>query len=581
MLLALICLCIVRRLRPDWLAVTISGAARAEGFNAERISRLASRALGCFEPVVARLTRTGRPTGGADNDDGELAVTRALLDVATSILQHVTLRKSATRALIVGAYLRLRDAHPRLTQKQFCQTLAVSPRTLRHWLKNQPANVSRPVVSEPRKSATRPARPSRRGRFDFAVTVPDTQFAADTTNLRAFGVSLKLIATQDIGGRDQSLLDAIIVDDHESADRVVEVITTTLADHPGAQFLSDQGTPYLALKTRNALEQLEVEHAVQKEGDPLGKATIERAFGTVKRIASPLLKLTDCVAETITSLSRPDLAIALTTLLVTALLRAYQAGARASHRASNKRPADTQQLIRVAEQSRQRARADDRSARLLLARIHGAYGINGSERDFVRRFSRLHPVPVLHAAERAFARQAHRDDIRNRAAYFGAIARSVHDDYRKRQARDRRDAERAELLAHHDRCVEAERAAWHADPDRWLYDVLTLIAAQWTGTDLLFGGLGVVAWLRHALTRLADTHGSLAVDVAAGVFCNFEQKHLPAIGPAGVAAVRAVLERDLDALPRPSATSSCVAHFADTLLGPGPNPRPPPSPDPC
>ena len=61
------------------------------------------------------------------------------------------------------------------------------------------------------------------------------------------------------------------------------------------------------------------------------------------------------------------LAKALTTVVLTALLRAYQAGARAAHRSATERAGlDEQALVRAAQQSRQQAHAEDRSARLLL-----------------------------------------------------------------------------------------------------------------------------------------------------------------------------------------------------------------------
>ncbi|MCG8418469.1 MAG: hypothetical protein MJE77_11055, partial [Proteobacteria bacterium] len=336
----LICLSIVRRARPDWVAVSMREAARAEGVNAERVSRLTTRVLAGFEALVSGLTRMGRPRKDATSTCGdnatansELALTCGLMDVAASILRNVSLRKDAIRALIVGAYLRLRQEHPQLTQKRFCEALAVPERTLRTWLKHSHVNDNRSPVTEPKNPRRTRRRRPRRPRFGFDVTIPDDQFAADTTELRAFGLRLKLIATQDVGGRDQSLLDAIIVDDHESADLVVKVITKSLAERPGAQLLSDQGTPYLATTTRQALEQLQAEHAVQKQGHPQGKATLERAFGTIKHIAGPILSLTNRLASTLDGLAQPDLAIAASTLLLTALLRAYQAGARASRRA--------------------------------------------------------------------------------------------------------------------------------------------------------------------------------------------------------------------------------------------------------
>ena len=77
-----------------------------------------------------------------------------------------------------------------------------------------------PVAPPPEKKRPKKLSP-RRPRFGFDVTLPDTQVATDTTDLEAFGVSLKLVAAQDVGGRDQDLFDSIIVDNRESADHVV------------------------------------------------------------------------------------------------------------------------------------------------------------------------------------------------------------------------------------------------------------------------------------------------------------------------------------------------------------------------
>ena len=586
-LLVLICLSIVRRARPDWVAVSMREAARAEGVNAERVSRLTTRVLAGFEALVSGLTRMGRPRKDATSTCGdnatansELALTCGLMDVAASILRNVSLRKDAIRALIVGAYLRLRQEHPQLTQKRFCEALAVPERTLRTWLKHSHVNDNRSPVTEPKKPRRTRRRRPRRPRFGFDVTIPDDQFAADTTELRAFGLRLKLIATQDVGGRDQSLLDAIIVDDHESADLVVKVITKSLAERPGAQLLSDQGTPYLATTTRQALEQLQAEHAVQKEGHPQGKATLERAFGTIKHIAGPILSLTNRLASTLDGLAQPDLAIAASTLLLTALLRAYQAGARASRRACPERPVDPDELKRVAEQSRERARADNHSARLLLARIHGAYDIDCPLRDFVRQF-RCRPVAALRQAECTFARQAHRTDIRNRKAYFGRLVDIAHRDHRGQQAKKWRQQQHDQRLEQHHRRVEAERAAWHANPAKWLRDCLDLVAQQWTGTTLLMDGAGVSTWMRQSLARLTELHGPLVTELVAGVFRGFEKTHLSKLGHNGITAVRAILLRHRDEIPMPTNAPSSVAQFAATLLATGSIPRPPPSPNPC
>ena len=87
-LLALICLTVVHRYKSEWVAVSISTAARSEGLNSERISRLTTRAIAAFEQVVAALTRMGRPPVDcvAEQVTQQLALLKALLEVATSSL---------------------------------------------------------------------------------------------------------------------------------------------------------------------------------------------------------------------------------------------------------------------------------------------------------------------------------------------------------------------------------------------------------------------------------------------------------------------------------------------------------------
>ena len=238
----------------------------------------------------------------------------------------------AMRALVVGAYLRLREAHPRITQKRFCQTLAVPVRTLRSWLEKQPVSDIRSIsVREyaPLRQ-TRPPR-QRRKRFGFALTVPDTQMAADTTDLRAFGVPLKLVATQDVGGRDQDLLDAVIVDDRESADHVVAVLTESLTGSPRRPAPDRPGNPVSGC-TDPRCHRCARGRARRTEGRRPSRQGHHRTRLRHGQIALPPRCSSSPIAwpATFGCLAQPELAIAATTLLLTALLRAYQAGARAS-----------------------------------------------------------------------------------------------------------------------------------------------------------------------------------------------------------------------------------------------------------
>jgi hypothetical protein len=170
-----LCLAIVHRLRPQWVAVTISAAADAEQLRAERVSRLCSRALPAFESTLATLSRIGRPQRAAVEHGAlrivhELAIVRALLTVATSILDRVSLRSRPMRALLLGAWLRLSAEHPSLTQQQFCHTLALSPRTLRSWLARPPA----PADTEAVLSPLRPPRPRHANARRGAAASPST-----------------------------------------------------------------------------------------------------------------------------------------------------------------------------------------------------------------------------------------------------------------------------------------------------------------------------------------------------------------------------------------------------------------------
>jgi transposase InsO family protein len=580
-ILALICLTIVHRLRPAWTAVSPTAAARAENVNPERISRLATKALGGFERVVALLLRRGRPPKDRDTDAlaKRLALTQALLEITSTLCSYLSWRRPALRALVLGAYLRLRQEHPTLTQHEFCEALALSPRTLRHWLANHdpkapPASPrqEKPATSPPRK------RPPRRPRFGFQLLLPETQLAADTTDLEVFGVPLKLIAAQDVGGRDQNLFDSVILDDHENADLVVEVLVPAIAGREGLQVVTDQGTPYLAELTRDTIAALGAEHAPQREADPLGKATVERAFGTVKSIAGPLFTLTCRLAKKIPALRQKRLAIALGTILLVALLKAYQAGARAARRADEAREGlSREDLQQAAQQHREQARAEDHSKVMLLSFIHEAYDIKRPRKRFIRSL-RHFPLQVLKLAERAFAKQVHRDDIRDRASYFYAIVRHFHREYQAQQARQRAIQDQNERLAQRQHQAQQQQLQRDEDPAGWLREALDSLAAQWQPQtqSLLFGGSGLGrSWLQQALARLAETHGpATATDIAWGVFHRFAETDSHHLGPAGLAALQSILQAHLPAPPQPDPNSTCTQNFGAAILhNTGPPPR--------
>lgn len=554
-LVALVALGIVIRYCPAWANVHLADAAAEQGVSAERVSRLISRALAPFQALIETLVRRGRPPCDSHPDalETELECTRALLEVSTSVLARLGTGRRRARELIVGAWQRL-STMPGITQQRFCAALALPARTLRDWLttdRNKPAE-PRPSAAEPPKRKGRTARRQRRGRFGFDVVLPDTQMAADTTDIDVLGVRLKLMATQDIGGRDVDLLDGVLIDQTESADKIAQLFTETLAGMAGAQMLTDQGTPYMAGATTATLEQLGVEHVPQKEGHPTGKATIERAFKTIKDVGRGLFGITNRLAAQLPALSSSQLAIPVARTIVDALIRAYQSGARAAREAIEARGGiDPQALEQASARSREQACAVERSARLLLSQIHEHYGIQRPLKRFVDELYR-YPLEVIQQAERQLRSQVHRDDIHDRASYFAAIVRNCNDEHQRGVARDRRERAEAAKRKQQHLQYEAQMSRWLAQPDEWLGDALLVIAHQWIDEDreLLFSGIGPgLGLMSCALQRMIELNCITAArDIAMGVANNFERANTDRFSPACIHATLALLHRELRSL---------------------------------
>jgi transposase InsO family protein len=570
-LFAVVAAALIHRVRPGWLTIGVTEAAQAEGFNPERISRLCSRVQAGWQATLELCSRRGRPARQPTQDD-EVALLRALLAVATAVLARINLKRPALRALLVGAWLRLHAQMPRLTQQRFCHALALPGRTLRSWLSATPPRPQAPT--EPTQPPTGGAEPRnrqrrrlRRPRFRFDLVVPDTQLGADTTDLSVLGVPLKLVAAQDIGGRDRELFDSVVVDDHESAEHVVDVLTAAAAGRQGLQAITDQGTPYMAQLTRDALAELGVEHAPQREGDPLGKSTVERGFGILKTIAAPLLALSDRVAKAVPQLRDAELGKAVGHLVIATLLRAYQAGARAARRAAEQRSGlDEDALVRAATRARQQAHAEEQSKRLLLMHLHGLYH---------------YPLEALRQAETSLRAQLYRDDIRSLSRYFGAIVRDAFDKYRTDQehkARIDRQCAQSDAQARHSAAV---RHARHADPVGWLREALAALVTQWLPAErqLLFGGEGAaLGWIRGALQQILSVHGCQAtLDITRGLIDDCVRSHHDRLAEPGTDAIRTLLQRELNALLRAPPDSSCApAPTLATLWNTGRTQRPPP-----
>ena len=356
-----------------------------------------------------------------------------------------------------------------------------------------------------------------------------------------------------------------------------------MASHPGAQVLTDQGTPYMANTVCEALDALEVEHAPQREGDPQAKATLERAFRSVKTFAAPLLRLTDRLAAQIPALRDPELAKSATRVLLTALLRAYQSGARATRRALEARDGlDLKALSRAAEASREQARATDRSRRLLLARIHRLYQLPGASQRFVNALYR-YPLKVLQQAEQSFQGQVHRDDIRDRASYFAAIVRRHYHDWRQRRAAEARQRAETQRREHERATCEAEREALRADPIRWLWQGFALLELAWQPHrgPLLFEGEGPGrGTLRLAMQRLVELFGpTAATDAARGAFHGFCQERGKELTANALDAIKLVFDQVLDEVTSLDAKLQVPLDFPAVILPPiGGKRRPPPSP---
>jgi hypothetical protein len=521
-----------------------------------------------------KAARKGRESAAVHADK----ITVELLGVASDLLAAAPWRRRPVmRAMAVGAYQRLCANHPELTQRRFCDMLGLPMRTLRHWLAHAPTNAANPPPS-PTPPPRKATRPPRRPRFGFDVTIPDTQLAADTTDITAFGVRLKLVAAQDVGGRDQDLFDSVIVDDHESAQHVVSVLTEAIADRSGMQVIVDQGTPYMADATLDALDAIDAEHAPQREGTPTAKATIERAFRTVKTIAAPLLDISNRVVAAYPSLKNAEFAKNVTMLLVTALLRAYQAGARATRRADNARAGtnDTH-LANVAEASRERARAQHQSARQLLTRIHGAYAMDMPLKQFIRAHRHFHPN-AIREAERMFAAQAHRDDIRKRASYFAALLLKANEPHAKRRQRYAEQQQRQQAMEDERQRQKNQDAYFQENPVDWLRDAFSKLLYFWvpeTGA-FLFGGIGPAhAHLRGAIEHLCSSHGpTTATDVINGVIADF--RSAPRQDPNALTAMQSLAHRLLTPAHHEQVRKLDFGSVYAKIIDQGQGMRPPP-----
>jgi hypothetical protein len=326
-LVALTCAAVVAAYDRRWLAQPLSALVGPEDVAPETLSRLKARLLGPLEGLVARLHRRGRPKTASEalSLRAELEATRTKLELAASVIAAGGVRSRALQDRLVAAYGALEKRHA-MSLRDFCTSLGLSERTFRSWRNRKPA--------PPQDTATTRAAASTQAaaqRGPLRPRVVPAQPAGDgghDTHPRLRRRPADRRHPRNPGRRHKELLRAFAVTEQENSDVVVRVLGEALGALPGAQAITDQGTPYIARATQQACEAMEIEPAPQVEGAPTDKAPLERAWGTVKRALAPLLGLTDRVAAAVPQLRSPALARAALALLLGVYLRVYSGGRR-------------------------------------------------------------------------------------------------------------------------------------------------------------------------------------------------------------------------------------------------------------
>jgi len=431
-LLALLAASIVKDHDPTWVSRSVADLASESDVRPERISRLKRKLLDPLQTLVEKASRRGRPRRSRPSSPPPIDPAReALLEIAADLVRSRGVRRREIQDRLVASRDRLCSEHG-LTHRDFCRSLGLSERTVRSWAERGPASARRP---DPAPAPPSPPASRNVGRFDLETTLPGLQAMADTSDFKLFDVSMKIVAVQDPGRRRQRLWEACELEDHEDHQVVADVVTKALEDRPGTQLLTDQGTPYLAEAAREAYEELELEHAPQKEGTPTDKATLERSFLTVKSALAPMVALSAHLAHAVPALRSPVLARALGRILLATFLRVYTAARDAPE---SHRPADPVVLEALAEAQREKARAESRSIKLALESLFERYQFEGSKTRFVKAH-RHHRVEDVIAAERQMGRYACRCQAKHCDRYFAAILNKVAQAGRTQRRRERRE----------------------------------------------------------------------------------------------------------------------------------------------
>jgi hypothetical protein len=576
LLLALVCASIVADHDRSWLARPVAQLIPEGGPRADRLSRLKAKLRVVFADLVEAASRRGRRP--APSRDHRAPMLEALLAVATRLLalSTVPMRRRAVQDELVCAFDRVHGEHG-VTAREFCAALALSERTFRSW-QDRPAKP--PSPPPPPKPPSPPPNDRNTGRFALEATAPDTQLGGDTTDLCVLGVGLKLVGVQDIGDRERCLFDSFVIDERECSELITTAVAAAAAGREGMQFITDQGTPYLAEAAKQAYDAIGLEHAPQREGTPTEKATVERGFGTIKNALAPIFNVLNRIATALPELRRPLLARHVATLLVATYLRVYAAGR--SHLGHPLDGQDPDVLRVIVEQQRDQARAEHRSVRLFLEAIHAEYAMAGSCEAFVRTFRR-YPLEDLHDAERRFRAYACRCKARVCDRYFAAVVRDVHEAGVARRSAERRQR-RSEGQARRARTDAAQRAAdLDAHPERRLHEGLDLLAETWLPDSARFVHDGQLAriWICHAIAAIHERESIPTADCIEAHVRSWQAAH-PDAPLALCDAVRRVLRELITEVHR-TATAQSPAVLLGGIIAPSTrtthdNKRPPPSP---
>ncbi len=496
-------------------------------------------------------------------------------------MRNVSIRKRALQDRLVAGRDRLGKEHG-LTGRDFVRALGLKERTLRYWARRQKQREERkresittgsgsgPTPFSSRTASARAGRAGRLGRFGLDVTLPGLQAMADTSPWEILGVPLSIVAVQDPGARRERPWESFEVDDHEDHDVVLKAVREAIGEKPGVQLVTDQGTPYVCEAIRQACEEMEVELAPQKEGTPTEKATLERSFRTVKEALAPLARLSAKLATAIPALRNAVLAKSVGRLILSTFLRVHALGRRetANERAAG---ADPVVLEAVAEEQRERARAESRSVKLKLEGIHAAYDFEVPIRRFVRA-NRGHWLEDIDEAEDRMGVNACRCHARRCDRYFAAILRRV----AEKNAQWRLKARRQRMAEHQSRLdherAEAEQQRREAEPERAIADALDLVARQYDPQKrrLLFGGVGPGrARLVTALEQLEKSEDGAARDRAEVGWRTWRARNAEEGGiddrDGRTAAVRSLFDRVVTQVLRPENRST--EELASDILG--------------